>query len=104
VKFVWNAVISDKWIMRGWIGKGGRWFLGFSRAVQVAPPVWPGLPSEADITAARETTTLTVTPGTEGVKWLGCVYGEDDDWRIYAVPIRTESTASGAGVLNEVKS
>ena len=30
----------------------------------------------------------------DGVKWLGCVYGEDDDWRIYAVPIRTADNSS----------
>lgn len=60
-------------------------------------PVLSGLPSEADINGARNTR-LTVTPNTEGVKWLGCVYGEDDDWRIYAVPIRIEQAVQPSAV------
>ena len=27
--------------------------------------------------------------------WLGCVYGDDDDWRLYAVPIRNADPTSG---------
>lgn len=40
-----------------------------------------------------------------GAVWLGNVYGEDDDWRIYAVPIRSpnqryvEATTDEATVI-----